>query len=60
MRMKVEFLMFLAAGLLLATAVPRAQKIAPLTPTDYIEIQQLVSKYGYALDSGAPEGSIPV
>jgi SnoaL-like domain len=32
-------------------------KVAALTPTDYIEIQQLVSKYGYALDSGSPEGT---
>jgi hypothetical protein len=27
-----------------------------LTPLDYIEIQQLVAKYAYALDSGAEDG----
>jgi hypothetical protein len=32
-------------------------KAAVLTPTDYLEIQQLVARYGYALDSGAPEGT---
>jgi hypothetical protein len=54
-----------AASLWMAGAAPRAQsrasaagaKTAALTPSDYIEIQQLVSKYGYALDSGAPEGT---
>jgi hypothetical protein len=35
---------------------PRS-KVTALTPTDYIEIQQLVSRYGYALDTGAPEGT---
>ena len=33
------------------------QKAAALTPMDYIEIQQLVARYGYALDTGAPEGT---
>jgi SnoaL-like protein len=31
--------------------------VAALTPMDYIEIQQLVARYGYALDTGAPEGT---
>ncbi len=55
----------IAVGVFVATAAPYAQQrtgagpgnVAALTPTDYIEIQQLVSKYGYALDSGAPEGT---
>ena len=46
----------IAIGLWMASAAPHAQQRA-LTPSDYIEIQQLVSKYGYALDSGAPEGT---
>jgi hypothetical protein len=54
----------LAAGVWAAAVVPQARQraagpanVAPLTPSDYIEIQQLVSRYGYALDSGAPEGT---
>jgi len=46
----------IAIGLWMASAAPHAQQRA-LTPSDYIEIQQLVSRYGYALDSGAPEGT---
>jgi hypothetical protein len=34
-----------------------AAKLTPLTPRDYLEIQQLVARSGYALDSGAPEGT---
>ena len=40
-----------------ASTAASPAKAAALTPADYIEIQQLVSKYGYALDSGAPEGT---
>jgi len=55
-----------AAALAALTALPgpalRAEQSAAsrapaLTPMDYIEIQQLVSRYGYALDTGAPEGT---
>jgi len=38
-------------------AAARPTKAAALTPADYIEIQQLVARYGYALDTGAPEGT---
>ena len=33
------------------------REVAPLSATDYLEIRQLVSRYGYALDSGAVDGS---
>jgi hypothetical protein len=36
---------------------PSARSPQALSPMDYIEIQQLVARYGYALDSGAPEGT---
>lgn len=42
-------MMALIALLLSAPAV-RAQQVAVLTPQDYIAIQQLVSKYAYAID----------
>jgi hypothetical protein len=40
-------------------AVVHAQqkaRVVPLSPLDYIQIQQLVAKYAYALDSGADNG----
>ncbi len=40
-----------------AQSASKARKPMTLTPMDYIEIQQLVSRYGYALDTGAPEGT---
>jgi hypothetical protein len=40
-----------------AQSASKARKPMTLTATDYIEIQQLVSRYGYALDTGAPEGT---
>jgi hypothetical protein len=40
-----------------AQSATKARKPMTLTPMDYIEIQQLVSRYGYALDTGAPEGT---
>ena len=40
-----------------AQSASKARKPMTLAPTDYIEIQQLVSRYGYALDTGAPEGT---
>jgi hypothetical protein len=40
-----------------AQSTSKARKPITLTPMDYIEIQQLVSRYGYALDTGAPEGT---
>ena len=40
-----------------AQSASKARKPMTLTAMDYIEIQQLVSRYGYALDTGAPEGT---
>jgi hypothetical protein len=34
-----------------------APGVEPLSVTDYLQIRQLVSRYGYALDSGAPDGT---
>jgi hypothetical protein len=49
-----------AVGVCAVTAVTvQAQqrgKPATLTPLDYIQIQQLVAKYAYALDTGADNG----
>jgi hypothetical protein len=39
------------------SSTPKAGKLMALTAMDYIEIQQLVARYGYALDTGAPEGT---
>jgi hypothetical protein len=42
-----------------AWAVVHAQqkpRVAPLSPLDYVQIQQLAAKYAYALDSGADNG----
>jgi hypothetical protein len=33
-------------------------KVAPLTATDYREIQQLVARYSYALDTAAEDGAV--
>ncbi|HLG59323.1 MAG TPA: nuclear transport factor 2 family protein [Vicinamibacterales bacterium] len=46
----------LAVALLLSVAPARAQQPAALTPQDYIGIQQLVSKYAYAIDECTKEG----
>jgi hypothetical protein len=64
MKLRTTVLMLAAAGVVsLALAVharPRdsanAASGASLTPMDYIEIQQLVRKYGWALDSGENYG----
>jgi hypothetical protein len=37
-------------------AKPAAAKVQALTPLDYIEIRQLVARYGYAVDTGADNG----
>jgi hypothetical protein len=39
------------------TAAPPARALA-LTPLDYIEIRQLVARYGYAVDTGADNGNM--
>ena len=39
------------------TTAPAPRKATALSPTDYIEIQQLVDRYAYALDSGAADGT---
>jgi hypothetical protein len=36
----------------------RAASFASLTPADYIEIRQLVSRYAYAVDTGADNGNV--
>jgi hypothetical protein len=36
----------------------KGTKAAPLTATDYREIQQLVARYSYALDSAAGDGAV--
>ena len=49
----------LAAGLMVSASVGAAQKpknAATLTAMDYIEIQQLVARYAYALDTAAEHG----
>jgi hypothetical protein len=38
-------------------AKPTTKATRALTAADYIEIQQLVSRYGYAIDSGADNGT---
>jgi hypothetical protein len=43
---------------LTAVAGRRAASFAGLTPGDYIEIRQLVSRYAYAVDSGADNGYV--
>jgi len=60
----------LAAGLLAAAAgrpvlhgqqkgaKQPASKVQALTPLDYIEIRQLVARYGYAVDTGADNGNM--
>jgi hypothetical protein len=35
---------------------PAAARVQALTPLDYIEIRQLVARYGYAVDTGADNG----
>ena len=45
-------------GLGLTVAVAHAQQSTPLTPTDYIEIRQLVARYAYAVDTGADNGYV--
>jgi hypothetical protein len=41
-----------------AYAQKRPAKALALTPLDYIEIRQLVSRYGYAVDTGADNGNV--
>ena len=59
----------LAAGLAAAAGSPglhaqqkgakqSASKVQALTPLDYIEIRQLVARYGYAVDTGADNGNM--
>ncbi len=56
--------MLLTAIVVAAAAVHAQQKAAKpaaaptLTPLDYIEIRQLVSRYGYAVDTGAGNGAM--
>ena len=45
-----------AIGGVAGVAAPRAQAPATLSPQDYIAIQQLVSKYAYAIDECTNKG----
>src|SRR5213594_2576193 len=54
-------LLLFAGGAALAAQGPQrradgATRVASLTPMDYIEIQQLVARYSFALDTGADNG----
>jgi hypothetical protein len=51
--------MVVAASVLHAQNRPAKPAKAPaLTPLDYIEIRQLVARYGYAVDTGADDGKM--
>ena len=62
--LKSKALIAVALGVGAVTlAVVQAQqrgKARALTPLDYIEIQQLVARYAYALDTGANDGTSSV
>ena len=57
-RMLGYVIAFGAGALALASVQAQSRQAAApaLTPSDYIEIQQLVSQYSYALDTGADNG----
>jgi hypothetical protein len=46
-----------AGGVMRAQGNARQSKAAALSPRDYLEIQQLVARYAYALDTGADNGN---
>ena len=48
---------FVAAATLVMVQAQQKSKAPTLTPLDYIEIQQLVARYAYALDTGAQDGT---
>jgi hypothetical protein len=48
--------MLLTVALMLGVTAPVLRAQAKLSPMDYIEIQELVAKYAYALDTGAENG----
>ena len=51
---RLQLTFVLLFGLFVGTAASRAQPA--LSPGDYLEIEQLVYKYGWALDSGENDG----
>jgi uncharacterized protein (TIGR02246 family) len=60
MRNGIAWCLAAAAATIVTTSAVRAQQSAPapstLAPLDYIEIRQLVARYGYAVDTGADNG----
>ena len=48
--------MLVTAGVTKFVPVQAHQRIQPLTALDYAEIQQLVARYSFAIDSGADNG----
>src|SRR5262245_44581704 len=48
--------MLVAAGVATFVSVEAQQRNQPLTALDYAEIQQLVARYSYAIDTGADNG----
>ena len=56
--MRIIRSLIVAAALALTAAGPSAQSagVLPLTPMDRIEIQQLIARYAYALDTGGRNG----
>ena len=56
--MRIIRLSLVAAALALSAAGPSAQSsgFLPLTPMDRIEIQHLIARYAYALDTGGRNG----
>ena len=48
--------MLVTAGVTKFVPVQAQQRIQPLTALDYAEIQQLVARYSFAIDSGADNG----
>jgi hypothetical protein len=57
-RLAMMLLMTVAPlGIARAQGLARSASATTLTPQDYLEIQQLVARYAYALDTGADNGN---
>jgi hypothetical protein len=56
--LQVAFAFLVASPLLAAQAPAGARKRPTISAADYIEIQQLVVRYSYALDTGAANGEM--
>ena len=55
-RIAIGILAVAVSGAALAVATAQGRKPRSLSPQDYIEIQQLVARYSYALDGGLEKG----